>query len=163
MVSPTPAGACWQSRKPDVTPPDPRRERAYKLYVIQDWPLRAIEKELHLSKTTIRRWIIEQGGKIRNGGERGERKTQTGPGQTQWREKATCSIGHRKTRGATIGGGWYCARYCEHGRCDEEATAQDLAVFAELEVKRQAAEKLRRERKTGKLSGAYGMGALWRK
>lgn len=136
-----------------MIPPDLRRERAYKLYVIQDWPLRAIEKELRLS----------QGGKIRNGGVRGERKTQTGPGQTQWREKATCSIAHRKIRGATIGGGWYCALYCEHGRCDEEATVQDLAAFAKLEVKREAAEKLRRERKVRKLSGAYGMGALWRK
>ena len=151
-----------------MTLPAPRAQRAYKLYVEDGLSLEDVARELHAGRRPVRRWILALGGKIRKGGygkmqkgDCGEKtKPQVGPGKTGWRNEAKCSIGHI-TRGTySIGDSWYCGRHCEHGRCKEEATVQDLAAFARLAEKREADDKLIKERKAKKLSGRGR--ALWR-
>ena len=144
-----------------MTSPDPRARRAYKLYMIDRLSLEAVQSILHAGRREVRRWIIELGGEIRKYGYNGDRDrdaaTQVGPAQTGWRVDAGCSIGHSKQGTYSTGDSWYCAGYCEHGHCEQEATAQDLAAFARLTEEREADKKLRKERKAKKLSG----GNLW--
>ena len=136
-----------------MTSPDPRAQRAYQLYVDDGLSLRAIACDVHADRLRIRRWIVERGGEIRLPWCRSG-ITVRGKG----RPKRACSIGVSMQGAHSIGGSWYCGRHCEHGNCDEEATVQDLAAFKRLAEKREADDKLRKERKAKKLSG----GALWR-
>ena len=133
--------------------PDPRAQRAYLLYVEEGLSLRAIACDVHADRLRIRRWIVERGGDIRlpwcHSG-----ITVRGKG----RPKRACSIGISTQGTFSIGDSWYCGRHCDHGRCDEEVTAQDLAAFKRLEALREADDKLIAERKAKKLSG----NALWR-
>ncbi len=151
-----------------MTSPDPRAAQAYHLYIDDGMSIENVARELHAGRRPVRRWILALGGKIRTGGNGktqkgvyGEKtKPQVGPGQTGWRNEAKCSIGYAKKGRFSTGGSWYCGRHCDHGRCKEEATVQDLAAFARLAEEREADEKLRRERKAKKLSGRGR--ALWR-
>lgn len=149
-----------------MTPPDSRAALAYKLYIKDDLSLDAVKGILRVDRRRVRDWIVALGGEIREHGYQGDRdidtETQVGPAQTGWRRATVCSIGH-STRGKySIGDSWYCAEHCEHGRCEEKATAADLAAFKRLEKKRKADDKLIAERKAKKLSGAFGTGGLWR-
>lgn len=143
-----------------MTPPDPRAQRAYQLYIDDGLALENVARKLGAGRRPVRRWILALGGKIRTNGPHGDRDTATqiGSAQTGWRNAAKCSIGYAKKGTHSMGGSWYCGRHCEHGNCDEKATVQDLAAFARLTEEREADEKLRKERKAKKLSG----GALWR-
>ncbi len=147
-----------------MTSPDPRAQRAYKLYIEDGLSMAAVRDILHADRRRVRGWIVELGGEIRQQGycsaDDRDTATQVGPAQTGWRADAGCSIGHSKRGTHSMGSSWYCAGYCDHGRCEEEVTAQDLAALKEFEEKREADEKLRRERKAKKLSGRGR--ALWR-
>ena len=143
-----------------MTPPDPRAQRAYQLYVEEGMPIHAIRQEVHARGETVKRWVVELGGKLRSSYPRDGNKAQVGPGKTGWRNEAKCSIGYAKKGTHSMGDSWYCSRHCDHGYCDEEATVQDLAAFARLTEEREADEKLRRERKEKKLSGRGR--TLWR-
>ncbi len=147
-----------------MTIPDPRAQRAYKLYIDDGLSLAAVRDILHADRRRVRRWIVGLGGEIRQQGycsaDDRDTATQVGPAQTGWRADAGCSIGHSKRGTYSMGDSWYCSRHCGHGRCDEEATVQDLAALKEFEEKRKADEKLIAERKAKKLSGRGR--ALWR-
>ena len=145
-----------------MTSPDPRAQRAYKLYIEDGLSMAAVRHILHADRRRVRGWIVELGGEIRQQGycsaDDRDTATQVGPAQTGWRADAGCSIGHSKRGTYSMGDSWYCSRHCGHGRCKEEATVQDLAAFARLGKAREADHKLIAERKKKKLSG----GALWR-
>lgn len=142
--------------------PDPRAQRAYLLYVEEGLSLRAVACIVHADRVRIRGWIVERGGEIRKYGYNGDNDrdtaTQVGPAQTGWRTDAGCSIGHSKQGTYSTGDSWYCGRHCEHGRCKEKVTAENLSAFKRLAEKRKADDKLIAERKAKKLSG----NALWR-
>ncbi len=149
-----------------MTPPDPRAQRAYKLYIDDGLSLDAVKSILHVDRRRVRRWIVALGGEIREhgyNGDNGDRAVQVGPGKTKWLKHVRCTIGPvRENREAV--GAMFCASVCVEsyyeGKCDEEPSVQDLAAFAKFKAERAVDEKLRRERKAKKLSGRGR--ALWR-
>jgi len=150
-----------------MTLPDPRRQRAYHLYVEDKLPLKAVARILHVDNLKTRAWIVELGGTIRKHGYNrfhGNKAVQVGPGKRHWLKHVVCVIG--PVREGEAVGAMFCANICAltyyEGKCDEETSEQDLAAFAKFKAEREADEKLRKERKAKKPSGAFSGGALWR-
>ena len=139
-----------------MTPPDPRAQRAYKLYIEEGLSLRAVRDIVRADRNNVRRWIVELGGTIRSHRSRGVSATP----RAKTFPNPVCSIGHYERQNpAALGGGWYCARHCDPDLppCKEEATAENLAAFERLGKAREADHELIAERKAKKLSGR----ALW--
>jgi hypothetical protein len=101
--------------------------------------LHDVARTLHVHVLTVRQWVVDLGGTIR---------PQHGREGYVERQIWDCK--------STIGGSWYCAGYCDWapGKCEQEATVQDLAAKAKIEAERErvAENDEERERERAEMS-----------